>query len=935
MSENKKTLFLLDAFALIYRAHFAMIKNPRVNSQGLNTGPIFGFLNSMLEIITKFKPTHLGVAFDLPEPTVRHIEFKEYKAQRDAQPEEISAALPYIIKILEAWGIPVLTASGYEADDVVGTLAKKAQKEGFEVYMMTLDKDYAQLVDENIFFYKVSSFGKGAEIYDIPKTLEKWGIERIDQVADILGLWGDAVDNIPGIPGIGEKTAKKLIKEYGSVENLVANADKLKGKQQENVINFGEQGILSKKLATIIIDVPIEFEADKLVYNQPDSTRLMPVFQELEFKTFAKRLFGDDAASKGVSTKKQDPAQLGMFGGAATTEVPDSTSENQLVVFDSIETREHDYRFISTIEERTQLITFLMKQKEVCFDTETTSVDALNADMVGMSFCFRRGEAYYVPVPSIREEALLILEEFRAFFENDQITKIGQNVKYDYIILKNYNIEVAGPMFDTMLAHYLLEPDMRHNMDALSEAYLKYTPISIDTLIGKKGKNQGNMADVDPTEVSDYAAEDADITFQLKEILAPQIEERQQTKLLEELEIPLIRVLAHIERNGVKVDENTLNEYSEELGKLSLETEKKIYELAGVEFNIASPKQLGDVLFEKMNLDPKAKKTKTGQYATGEEILAKLAAEHEIVDHILNYREFNKLKSTYVDALPKLIAEDGRIHTSYNQAVAATGRLSSVNPNLQNIPIRTEKGREIRKAFIKGGDDYILFSADYSQIELRIMAAFCQDEHMIDAFKTGKDVHSITASKVFKVPLEEVTREMRGKAKTVNFGIIYGISAFGLSQRINIPRKEAAEIIDNYFLEFPAIKTYMDKIINDARENEYVETILGRRRYLKEINSRNAVQRGFAERNAINAPIQGSAADMIKVAMINIHEWMLKENLKSKMILQVHDELVFDVHKAELELLQEKVPEFMKNAIDFGVPMEIGLGVGDNWLQAH
>lgn len=931
MSENKKTLFLLDAFALIYRAHFALLKNPRVNSKGFNTGPVFGFLNSMMEIINKFKPSHLGVAFDLPEPTIRHKEFAEYKGHRDEQPEEITAALPYIFKILEAWNIPILTASGYEADDVVGTLAKKAQEKDFQVYMMTLDKDYAQLVDENIFFYKVSNFGKGAEIYDIPKTLEKWEIDEVPQVADILGLWGDASDNIPGIPGIGEKTAKKLIKQFGSVENLVANADQLKGKQKENVINFGEQGILSKKLATIITDVPIDFEEDKLKYEPPIQDNLASIFQELEFKTFTKRLFGDDK-SDAPAAKKDTSGQLGLFGGSSET--TEETAE-EVQPFNTVATTEHSYKFIETPEERKILIEFLQRQKEVCFDTETTSVEALEADLVGMSFCFRKGEAYYVPVSLVREEAQTVVDEFKPFFENEEIKKIGQNLKYDYVVMQNYGVEVKGEMFDTMLAHYLLQPDMRHNMDALAEAYLNYEPISITTLIGKKGKNQGSMADIEPALITDYACEDADVTFQLKEIFEPQIEERKQAKLLRDLETPLIKVLAQMERNGVKVNAQTLEEYSAELGDLSKETEQKIYELAGVEFNIASPRQLGEVLFDKMQLDPKAKKTKTGQYATGEEILVKLASDHEIVDHILNFREYNKLKSTYVDALPKMIAEDGRIHTSYNQAVAATGRLSSVNPNLQNIPIRTEKGREIRKAFVNGGEDYTLFSADYSQIELRIMASFCQDEHMIDAFKTRKDVHSITASKVFKVPLEEVTREMRGKAKTVNFGIIYGISAFGLSQRINIPRKEAAQIIENYFEEFPSIKTYMDKIVNDARENEYVETIMGRRRYLREINSRNAVQRGFAERNAINAPIQGSAADMIKVAMINIHDWMQAENLKSKMILQVHDELVFDTHKDELELIQEKVPEFMKSAIDFGVPMEIGTGLGTNWLQAH
>lgn len=933
---EKKKLFIIDAFAIIFRAHFAFSKTPRVNSKGESTGAILGFLNSMLEIINKEKPTHLAVAFDTPEATFRTEVFPEYKAHREAAPEEISFAVPHIKSILKGFGIPIFENPGYEADDVVGAMAKVAKDKGYEVYMMTLDKDYAQLVDENVYLYKVSNFGRGTEVFDVPKVLEKWEVNRVDQVADILGLWGDASDNIPGIPGIGEKTAKKLIAKYDTVENLVAHAHELKGKQKENVENFGEQGILSKKLATIFTDIPIDFDEDKLLYTGPQKEVIQPIFDALEFRNLNKRVFGEENTPTASPKEASTSGQMSMFDAATTTSTEKEILPEEKPERKNIHNTIHQYHFIDTVEKRASLIKFLAIQKEFCFDTETTSVNAYDAQLVGIAFSYFKGEAYYVPIPSKEKEAMSIIQEFRDVLGNEDILKVGQNIKYDIMVLKNYGVDVKGPIFDTMLAHYLIQPEARHNMDILAENYLNYTPVSITTLIGKKGKNQLSMADVDPEKVTEYAGEDADITLQLKKVLSPELDKFAQHKLLTEVEVPLINVLSTVERNGVRLDIDFLENMSKELAEASSTTERKIYEQAGTEFNIASPKQLGDVLFEKLKLDPKAKKTKTGQYATGEEILTKLADKHEIIDNILKFREYNKLKSTYVDALPKMVSsKDGKIHTSYRQAVAATGRLSSDNPNLQNIPIRTEMGRQIRKAFIPHDDDFVLFSADYSQIELRIMADFAEDKHMIAAFKEGRDIHATTASKVYNVPLEEVTPEQRRAAKSVNFGIIYGISAFGLSQNLSIPRKEAQEIIDAYFREFDSIKTCMDDMINKARENEYAETILGRRRYLRDINSRNHTQRSFAERNAVNAPIQGSAADMIKVAMINIHEWMQKEKLKSKMILQVHDELVFDTHRDELDLIREKVPEFMRNAVKMKVPIEVGIGEGENWLEAH
>jgi len=942
---SKKKLFLLDAFALIYRAHFAFSKNPRITSFGLNTSAVFGFTNSLLEIIQKETPTHIGVAFDTPKPTFRHVAFEAYKANRQEQPEDIRTAIPYVYKLLQSFRIPALYLDGYEADDVIGTIANKAAKQGFEVYMLTMDKDYSQLVTEQVFLYKPSYMGNGHEVYDIPKVLEKFKISRVDQVRDILGLMGDAVDNIPGIPGIGEKTAQKLIAEFDTVENLVANAELLKGKLKENVITFGAQGILSKELATINTDVPIDLEEEALLYKTPDKDAVSSLFDELEFRTMKKRVIGDDSSeshSTITSTntaKNTETGQMDLFSAGQNQPEEDLTNSDAGVSkeFDSIATVVTDYYIIDTAEKRAILTTSLSKQKEFCFDTETTGIDALEATLVGLSFSWRKGEGYYVPVfADDFAKTKEILNEFSAVLASEQIMKIGQNLKYDILVLKKYDIAVKGPLFDTMLAHYLIEPDMRHNMDALAEAYLNYTCISIEELIGKKGAKQKNMKDLPIEQVATYAIEDADITFQLKNIFAAKLTEANAIKLFSEVEVPLIQVLSNMEIAGINLDVSGLSDYSNFLQEEIVQVEKAIYQKAGYNFNIASPKQLGELLFDRLRLDPKAKKTKTGQYATGEEILSKMAAEHEIARDILDFRELQKLKSTYVDALPTLISnKDKRIHTSYNQAVAATGRLSSTNPNLQNIPIKTARGREIRKAFVARDQNHLILSADYSQIELRIMASFSKEKNMIEAFRQGIDIHSTTASKVYGVALDQVLPEMRAKAKMVNFGIIYGISPFGLSQRLNIPRKEAADIIDAYFREFPAIKTYMDEVVNQARELEYVETILGRRRYLRDINSRNMTLRGFAERNAINAPIQGSAADLIKVAMIQIDQWLNKENLQSKMVLQVHDELVFDVHKSEVEVMKTHIEKFMQSAIIMEVPMEVGMGVGENWLEAH
>lgn len=953
-----KKLFLLDAMALIYRAHFAFQKTPRISSTGMNTSAVFGFANTLLEVISKEKPTHIGVAFDTSAPTFRHIQFEAYKAQRQAQPEDITIAIPYIKRLCAAMNIPMLIMPGYEADDVIGTIAKLAAREheDMEIFMMTPDKDYGQLVEERIFMYKPAYMGKGVEVMGVAEICERWGIDNVMKVIDILGLMGDASDNIPGIPGIGEKTAQKLIEEYGSVENLIANVDKLKGKQQENVRNFAEQGLLSKELATIMLSVPVDFHEESLRLSEVNKELLSPLLDELEFRTLRRRMLGEEAVSneqsavsssqKAESRKpKAVTGQMDMFGSLAPEKQLDIFTQNDNA-FDSnvelqkanIHTTVHQYHLINTPELRQSLIHFLSLQDAICFDTETTSVDAVEAELVGMSFAYRAGEGYYIPVPANGEEAQAIVDEFKPIFLNEKIEKIAQNIKYDLMVLTPYGVEIKGKTYDTMLAHYIIEPEKRHGMDILAEDFLNYTPVSIEEIIGKKGVKQGNMRDADIEKVKEYAAEDADITLQLRDKLHPILAQNPSAvQLFEEVEMPLTQVLCDIEMEGVKLDVEFLATMSKVLEKDMLEVQTIIFELAGQDFNINSPKQLGEILFDKLKLDAKAKKTKTGQYMTGEDILSKLELQnHEIARKILDFRELQKLKSTYVDALPQLISpKTGRIHTSFNQAVTATGRLSSTNPNLQNIPIRTARGREIRKAFIPKNDNFLILSADYSQIELRIMAAFAKDESMIEAFNQGRDIHATTAAKVFNVSLDEVTPEMRRKAKTVNFGIIYGVSAFGLAEQVGVSRTEAKELIDNYWKEFPAIKKYMNDAVIIARDKGYVETILGRRRYLRDINSQNMVERGFAERNAVNAPIQGSAADMIKIAMIKVNDFIKQEKLQSRIILTVHDELVFDVHKSELELMKIKVNELMINAIPFPVKMETGMGVGLNWLEAH
>lgn len=932
MSKPEKKLFLLDAYALIYRAHFAFSKSPRISSKGVNTGVMFGFMNTLLEVLQKQKPTHIAVVFDTSAPTFRHEQFAEYKAHREETPEDIKVGIPVVKDIVRAFNIPVLELDGYEADDIIGTLAKQAARQGFEVFMMTPDKDFGQLVEEHVYLYKPAYMGNAVDVLGIQEVLEKWDIERVDQVTDMLGLQGDVADNIPGIPGIGPKTASKLIKEFGSVEELVANVDKLKGKQKENVETFGQQGILSKELATINTEVPVEFNEKELLYEGPDEEKLKPICEELEFRTIMKRIFGEELTGK---TTTSASGQLSMFSDESKVAI--EVKETVTIEKTSIKAVEHDYHLITSAEKRKELIQFLQLQDEFCFDTETTDIDAVEAEIVGLAISYVKGEAYYVALPESFEESVQILQEFKPVMENEKIIKIGQNVKYDILALKKYGIHVKGKIFDTMLAHYVIEPEMPHNMDAIAEQYLNYMCVPITAVLGAKGKRQKNMREIAAEDIVEYAGEDADITLQLKQVLSEQIKkESKLNSLLEEVEHPLVYVLSDMEYEGVRIDEEALKQMSAELQEASLKAQEEIFKIAGCEFNIASPKQLGEILFDRLKLIEKPKKTKSGQYATGEEILSRLAGEHEMARKILEFREYQKLKSTYVDALPKMIsASDGRIHTDYGQAVAATGRLSSNNPNLQNIPIRTEKGREIRKAFVPRDENHVLLSADYSQIELRIAASFAQDKDMIEAFKNGRDIHATTAAKVFNVGLDDVDPNMRRKAKEVNFGIIYGISAFGLSQNLNIPRSEANDIIKAYFKEFSSIKKYMDDSINKAKEQGYVETICGRRRYLRDINSRNATMRGYAERNAINAPIQGSAADIIKIAMVNIHKWLKEEGLGTKMILQVHDELIFDVPKNEVEKVKENVIRLMMSAVELEVPLEVEVGVGENWLKAH
>ncbi len=935
-------LFLLDGMALIYRAFFAMQRTPRYNSKGLNTSAIMGFANTLYELLKNEKPTHIGVAFDTQAPTARHTDFVQYKANRQSMPEDLAASIPYIKELIRAFNIPTLYVDGYEADDVIGTLAKEAEQAGFQVFMVTPDKDFGQLVSENIFMYKPAKAGERPVIMGVPEVCEKFGIKNPLQVIDFLGLMGDAADNIPGIPGVGEVTARKLLEEYSSVENLLENAKYIKNDTLRNKVENGrESAIISKQLATIILDVPIEFNETHLHLDPPDVERLKTLLDELEFRTFAQRVFTDLSLNPGgIQTAlptKQAASKLVVSNGQgdlfSIAEVPFEAKESSLK---TIENTPHEYRAADTESSINELLSELENSKSFCFDTETTGLDTITAELVGMSFATVPGKAWYVPVSENREEANALVARFKSVFRNPAIGKTAQNMKFDIAVLGNYGIEIAGPTFDTMLAHYLIEPDMRHNMDLLAQTYLNYSPVSIVELIGKKGKLQTTMRSAPLEQIKEYAAEDADITLQLRNILEPKLKETDTLKIFNEIEMPLVPVLAGIEAAGVKLDSKALNEFSKELHHEIIKVQEEIWQHAGVEFNIASPKQLGEILFERLKIDDKPKKTATKQYQTGEDVLQKLVHKHPMVQLILDFRGLTKLKSTYVDTLPLLVNPvTGRIHTSYNQAVAATGRLSSTNPNLQNIPIRTERGREIRKAFVPRNEEYTLLSADYSQIELRIIASMSNDEAMKEAFRQGLDIHTATAANIYKVPLDQVDRDMRRNAKSVNFGIVYGISAFGLSENLGIPRKEAAEIIDTYFATFPGIKKYMDSTMVSAREKGYVETLMGRRRIIRDINSANGVMRGFAERNAINAPIQGSAADMIKIAMINIYNEFQKRKLQSRMTMQVHDELVFDVYKPEVEQVKQIVGESMRTALPLDIPVEVEMNTGDNWLAAH
>ncbi|PTM11411.1 MAG: DNA polymerase I [Bacteroidetes bacterium] len=952
MSDQKR-LFLVDAFALIFRGYYAFIKNPRINSKGTDTSAILGFMNSLLDVIKRERPDHLAVCFDKGGSADRVEMYEAYKANRDETPEAIKIAVPYIQDILRAMHIPIMVKEGYEADDVIGTLSKQAEKEGYQTFMVTPDKDFAQLVSENIFMYRPKSFGGGYETWGIPEVQMKFEVERPEQVIDFLGMMGDSSDNIPGLPGVGEKTAKKFIQAYGSMENLLANTHELKGKMKEKVEGAKELGMLSKELARIMLDVPVTFDAKDFELDHPDIQKVTEIFQELEFrrltdnflKTFSAEAIAPPTATNATTTKdpvKATPkekvaagaGQFSLFGG--TTEPTTSTEATLDFGRKTAETTSHFYQSVAPGMAAKLFIKNLMNQTAVCFDTETTGLNPLIAELVGIAFSWEVGKGFYMPFPEDKTEAQELIEQLRPFFENENIQKIGQNLKYDIKVLAKYKVAVRGKLFDTMLAHYLINPDMRHNMDVLAETYLNYTPISITELIGKKGKNQLSMRDVPLDKQTEYAVEDADITLQLKEHFEKELGEANTQKLFDDIEIPLLRVLAAMELEGINLDSDFLNSLSEDLNTDIKSLETKIYETAGEEFNIASPKQLGIILFEKMKLVDKPKKTKTGQYATSEDILSYLAKDHEIIQHILDYRGLAKLKSTYVDALPLQVEPStGRVHTDYMQTVAATGRLSSNNPNLQNIPIRTERGRQVRKAFVPRDENYTLLAADYSQIELRIIAALSEEETMIEAFKNGEDIHASTASKVFNVPLNEVTREQRGNAKTVNFGIIYGVSAFGLSNQTDLNRTEAKELIETYYATYPKLRAYMSQQVDFARDNGYVETVLGRRRYLKDINSGNAIVRGAAERNAVNAPIQGSAADIIKVAMINIYNELEAGNYKTKMLLQVHDELVFDVYKPELELIKTLVKTKMESAYKLSVPLDVDLDIGDNWLEAH
>ncbi len=931
MSSEKK-LFLLDAYALIFRAYYAFIKNPRITSYGLNTNAIFGFTTTLLEVLEKYKPTHIAVCFDHKSENIRKQEFEFYKANRDETPEDIKRSEPFIRKIIDAFNIPIIEKEGYEADDVIVTLAKHAENAGFTTYMMTPDKDFGQAVTEKTLMFRPARGGNAPEVWGPAEICAKFGINRTEQVIDVLGLMGDAVDNIPGVPGVGAKTAAKLLQEFDSIENLYENTDKLKGKLKEKIEENKESAFISKKLATIITDVPVEFNEQDLIVEEANKETLNQLFTELEFRTLGKRIFGDQMAA-GMAV------QGDLFASGPSAAAPSATPETTasgLVRLQTIDSVDHNYKLVDNQQLRTELIGNIMSQKSVCFDTETTSLNEMDAEILGLAIAYESGEAFYVNMPADFEETKSILSEFKPFFESLKIEKIAQNLKYDLKVLVKYGIEIKGPQFDTMLAHYLNNPDGRHGMDILSEKYLNYKPVSITELIGKKGKNQLSFSEVPLDKATEYAAEDADITFQLKAPLQKEMIDKQVAHLMQRMEVPLVSVLAKMELEGVNVDADFLNNYSEELKIESDKLEQSIYDLSGCDFNIASPKQLGEVLFDVMKLDSKAKKTRTGQYKTDEETLRKLAEDHEIVGNILEFRQINKLKSTYVDALPKLIhPSTGRVHTSFAQAVAATGRLSSNNPNLQNIPIRTDKGKEIRKAFVPRDENHILLAADYSQIELRIVASVAEDPGLMEAFHAGLDIHTATAAKVFGIPTEEVTKEQRYRAKSVNFGLIYGQGAFGLSKNIGVSRSEAQDLIEAYFEQFAGVKKYMDDSIAFCRDNGYVKTMMGRRRYIPDINSANKTVVGFAERNAINAPIQGSAADMIKMAMINIDARLSKMNIGTKMILQVHDELLFDVPKSELDEITPIIKQEMERAMPLKVPVLVEAGTGNNWLEAH
>ncbi|GAB0155201.1 DNA polymerase I [Chryseobacterium sp. Alg-005] len=936
-----KRLFLIDAYAMIFRGYYALIRNPRLTSKGLDTSAIFGFTNSLIELIRRERPTHLAVVFDVGQASVRTEDFSDYKANRSETPEAIQIAIPYIHRILEAMHIPILGVEGYEADDVIGTIACKAEKEGYTTFMVTPDKDFAQLVTDKIKIYKPGLKGGDIEILGVEEVKAKYEIDDPKQVIDFLAMMGDAVDNIPGLDGVGEKTAMKFLKEFGSIENLLANTDQLKGKLKEKVEASAERGILSKKLATIICDAPIEFHQEQYDLETPDFEKVKEVFEEIEFRRLYENLYRAFAPSETVVVSqvevtqtpvgtqvKSQVTQLDLF--ANFEELDQATSTKA-----TIAENDHLYQFVNNPKAQKILVDNLLQQRVVCFDTETTSLNEMEAELVGMSFSYKKGLAYYIPLSEDQGEVLQTLEIFRPFFEKEDILKIAHNLKFDYKILKQYGITVKGAMFDTMIAHYLLNPDGRHGMDYLSEMYLNYKPVSIETIIGKKGKNQGNFRDADLRTQTDYAAEDADVTFQLYELFAPQLKKEGLEDLFFKIEMPLMEVLAKMELAGISLDEKWLSQESLDLESDLKQLESKIFELSGEEFNMNSPRQLGEVLFEKLQLDPKAKKTKTGQYATSEDVLQKLASKHEIIQHILEYRTYQKLKSTYVDALPSQIdKDDNRVHTNFSQTTAATGRLASVNPNLQNIPIRTLRGQQIRGAFVSGEGKKII-SADYSQIELRLIAEISGEENMIKAFQDGEDIHASTAAKLFKIPLDEVSKTQRSQAKTVNFGIIYGQGAFGLAEQTGLSRTEAKQMIDAYFATYPKLKEYMAEQVNKARELGYVETLLGRKRHLKDINSGNFVVKGHAERNAVNAPIQGSAADIIKIAMIKIDHELQSQNLQTKMLLQVHDELVFEAPVDEVEAASQLIKTQMESAVETQVPLLVEVGVGNNWLEAH